>query len=88
MSESKQSLEELLKQTEEFLQSPLYRHFRYTVSADLDMTQQSILHGAPASLDEVLAKQKLYGEKEFLEKQVQIFEEFRAVLKEKLANIV
>ena len=88
MAQTKQDLEELLAEVDTFMGSKLYKHFQFTLQTDLDAKVASLAHGAPASVEDILAKQKLHGEKELVEAQLQIFEEFRAVLEEKLANLV
>lgn len=85
---NKLELEKLLTETDNFMKSEVYKHYLFTITTDLERRKETLCHLAPASVDDVLNNQKLYGELGLLQQQLTIFEEFRAGLKQKLAELV
>lgn len=88
MEKTKQQLEQLLTETEAFLKSELFQVFQKTLDRDLKDTEESILHVLPISFDDMISKATLYGKRQEILSQLQLFEEFRAGLKKDLAELV
>lgn len=88
MAESKLQLEESLNELEAFMQTQTYRNYRFTIKTDIEARETSLCHVVPTSIEDILRTQREYGELGLLKAQLEIFEESRAGLKQKLADLV
>lgn len=87
LPDTKGILEGKLAALEAFMASPAYKDIIFTFRTDIETYQAGILHSAPITTEDVARINQLFGKLEVITSQMTIFEEYRASLKEKLADL-
>lgn len=76
-----------IEEADLFLKSRLYSAFLFTMKEKREAVDASILHSAPITLDQMIERSKLYGEREALDSEAKIFEEHRTGLEQLLSTL-
>jgi hypothetical protein len=83
----KANLEKQLTSIEEFMKTPAYSSYQFTIKTDIEGCEQSILAMPPDNQEAVARLMLLHGQRASLLTNLSIFEDSCAVLKAKLSDL-
>lgn len=87
LPDTKGQITQKLEDVAIFFKSAIFRQYIKTVSKDIDLVKEKILHTAPLNTESVLSQAQDYGRLDVLQQQLTIFEEYRDNLERALVNL-
>ena len=83
----KLNLEKQLASIEEFMKTPAYSSYQFTIKTDIEGAEQSILAMPPDNQEAIARLMLLHGQRATLLTNLSIFEDSCAVLRAKLSDL-